>query len=340
MGVTFSQLYPPSPSLTEENLPNQEGKVFIVTGASSGLGYHLASILYQAGGKVYLTARSEEKGQQAILDITRSAENNNKSIKSGSLHCLFLELSDLGSIKTTVQAFQAKETHLHVLFNNAGVSLPPAGSKSAQGHELQFATNCLGPWLLTNLLLPQLRAAADSSSPGSVRVVWTSSMMVDLAAPRGGASIAALLSHAESEKPDQERLYTVSKTGNWFLASEFARIANNNGEDCQNHGTIMSVTQNPGNLQTNLLRHTSRFFRLSTGWLLFEAKMGAYTELWAGLSPELKAEDNGRYIIPWGRIHPTPRKDLLDALRGVKEGGTGQAMEMREWCDKEIAKFL
>ena len=165
-------------------------------------------------------------------------------------------------------------------------------------------------------------------------------MMVDLAAPRGGASIAALLSQAETAKPDQEKLYTGSNTGNWFLASEFARIANNNSEDGQNHGTIMSVTQNPGNLQTNLLRHTSRFFRLSTGWLLFNAKMGAYTELWAGLSPELKTEDNGRYIIPWGRIHPTPRKDLLDALRDVKEGGTGQAVEMREWCDKEIAKFL
>ena len=346
MGVTFSQLYPPHASLTEANLPGQNGKVFIVTGATSGVGYHLASMLYQAGGKVYITARSEEKGRQAISEITQLHSNN--STTSGSLHYLHLELSDLASVKHTAQVFQAKEPNLHVLFNNAGVSLPPAGSKSAQNHELQLATNCLGPWLLAKLLLPQLRAATKSSSPGSVRVIWTSSMMVELTTPKGGANITALLSQAEAAKPDQEKLYTGSKTGNWFLASEFARIANNEnksdndvGDDGKESGnTIISVTQNPGNLRTNLLRHTSRLFRLSTRWLLFDAKMGAYTELWAGLSPELKAGDNGKYVIPWGRIHPSPRRDMVDALRGVKEGGTGEAGNFREWCDREIAEFL
>ena len=343
MGVTFSQLYPPRPSLTEVNVPSQEGKIFIVTGASSGIGYLLASILYQAGGKVYITARSDEKGQQAISDITQSVkETNNKSTAPGSLHYLHLELSDLASVKQTARTFQAKESRLHVLFNNAGVSLPPAGSKSTQNHELQLATNCLGPWLLTNLLLPQLRAAAESSNPDSVRVIWSSSMMVELTAPKGGANIANLLSQAEAAKPDQENLYTGSKVGNWFLASEFARTANaNSTSDGENRGNvIISVTQNPGNLKTNLLRHTSWFFRLSTGWLLFDAKMGAYTELWAGLSPEVNAENNGGYIIPWGSVHPSQRKDLLNALRGVKEGGTGEAEKFREWCDMEVAEFM
>ena len=340
MGATISQLYPPQPKLTEANVPSQEGKVFIVTGASSGVGYHLASILYQAGGKVYITTRSEEKGQQAISDITQSAQTDSKSTTPGSLHYLHLELSDLSSIKQTAETFQAKEPQLHVLFNNAGVSLPPAGSKSVQGHELQLATNCLGPWLLTKLLLPQLRAAAESSSAGSVRVVWTSSMMVELTTPKGGADITALLSQAVAAKPDQEKLYTGSKTGNWFMASEFARIANEKSRDGDNRGTIISVSQNPGNLQTNLLRHTSWLFRWSTGWLLFDAKRGAYTELWAGLSPEITASDNGCYVIPWGRLHPSPRKDMLDALRGVKEGGTGEAEKLREWCDKETAEYL
>ena len=330
----------------ESNLPSQKGRVFIVTGASSGVGLHLTSILYQAGGKVYVAARSEEKGHQAISDITQSVQAKDNDTAPGSLHYLHLELSDLASVRQTAQTFQAYESQLHVLFNNAGVSLPPAGSKSAQKHELQLATNCLGPWLLTKLLLPQLRAAAEkSSSPGSVRVIWTSSQMVELTGPKGGANIAALLSQAQAPKPDQEKLYTGSKVGNWFLASEFARIANANdqsgGDDGRGvGGIIISVTQNPGNLKTNLLRHTSRFFRLSTAWLLWNAKMGAYTELWAGVSSEIKAEHNGGYIIPWGRIHPSPRKDLLDALRGVKEGGTGEAEDFRKWCDKEIAEFL
>jgi hypothetical protein len=68
--------------------------------------------------------------------------------------------------------------------------------------------------------------------------------------------------------------------------------------------------------------------------------MGAYTKLWAGLSPELTMEMNGGYVIPWGRIHPSPRKDLLDALKSVEEGGTGQAGEFQAWCKKQTEMYL
>ena len=61
MGVTFSQFFPPTPTLTEANLPSQKGKVFIVTGGASGVGFELCSILYQKGGKVYLAGRSRSK---------------------------------------------------------------------------------------------------------------------------------------------------------------------------------------------------------------------------------------------------------------------------------------
>ena len=66
MGVTFSQFFPPKPTLTEVNLPSQKGKVFIVTGGTSGVGFELCAILYQAGGKVYLAGRSEANAQFAI----------------------------------------------------------------------------------------------------------------------------------------------------------------------------------------------------------------------------------------------------------------------------------
>ena len=172
MGSTFSQLYPPPPNLTEKNLPSQKGKVFIVTGAASGVGCNLATILYQAGGKVYLTVRSEEKAQKAIDDIKALVQN---TPGVGSLEYLQLELDDLSSVKSSAKNFQSRESKLDVLWNNAGVSLPPAGSRSKQDHELQLATNCLGPYLFTKLLLPQLQAAVQTSIPGSVRVVWTSS---------------------------------------------------------------------------------------------------------------------------------------------------------------------
>jgi NAD(P)-dependent dehydrogenase (short-subunit alcohol dehydrogenase family) len=69
MGVAFSQMFPPAPTLTEENLPSQKGKVFIVTGGYSGIEYELSKILYQAGGKIYLAGHTESTALKAIEEI-------------------------------------------------------------------------------------------------------------------------------------------------------------------------------------------------------------------------------------------------------------------------------
>lgn len=325
MGITFSQLFPPRPPLTEENLTRQDGKVFIVTGGASGVGYDLAALLYRAGGKVYIAGRSEGKAQDAIVKIRSSGP---ESSSPGSLEFLHLELDDLSSIKASAESFRRRESKLDVLWNNAGVSRPPVGSKSQQGHELQLATNCLGPYLFTQLIFPQLQAAAENAPLNSVRVIWTSSMMVDLSAPSGGIHIPDLTSPPAN---DQTKLYVESKVGNWFLASEL-------GRDLGRHG-IVSVTQNPGNLKTNVLRHSSPLLPFFIAPLLYPAKMGAYTELWAGLSPELTTAQNGSYIIPWGSVHPSPRKDLVAALKSSEEGGTGQATEFQDWCEKQTAEY-
>ena len=216
MGVTFSQLFPPSASLTEQNLPSQTGNVFIVTGGYSGVGYHPVTLLYQAGAKVYIAGRSEARAEKCLEQI-RSLVHDTSS--TGQLEYLPLELDGLSYIKASAEAFRAKEPRLDVLWNNAGVSLPPLGSVSKQGHEVQMATNCLGPFLFAQLLLPSLQAAARTSPPGSVRVVWTSSQTVDLSAPKGGMIIADLASPPK----DQTKNYVASKAGNWFLASELAR---------------------------------------------------------------------------------------------------------------------
>jgi NAD(P)-dependent dehydrogenase (short-subunit alcohol dehydrogenase family) len=212
-----------------------------------------------------------------------------------------------------------------VLFNNAGVSLPPLGSVSKQNHELQLATNCLGPYLFTQLLIPTPRATTAHAEVGHVRVIWTSSQMVDLAAMQGGLDVANITTD------DQAKNYTMTKVGNWFLASELAKQCGSDG--------ILSVSQNPGNLKTNLLRHAPTFMRIVTAPLLYPAERGACTELWAGLSEELTMETNGSYIIPWGRLHPAPRPDLVAALESKEEGGTGQAKMFMEWCDSQVSRF-
>lgn len=67
--------------------------------------------------------------------------------------------------------------------------------------------------------------------------------------------------------------------------------------------------------------------------------MGAYTELFAGLSPTLSMENTGSYIIPWGRVF-TPRQDLVDAMKGRDEGGSGVAAALWDWCDFETTKYV
>ena len=324
MGITFSLFYPPAPTFTEQNLPSQKGKVFLVTGGYSGVGYQLTSILYGAGAKVYLAGRSKEKAIAAIEEIKSSHQ---ESSNVGDIVFLPLDLADLSTVKSSVEEFQQKESHLDVLWNNAAVSYYPKDTKTAQGYELMLGTNCLGPYLFTDLLLPSLKAAASKSSPGQVRVVWTSSIVVDMSAPKNGI----VLSELTSPPSDQSRNYTNSKTGNWFLASEL-------GERVKADG-ILSITQNPGNLKTNLLRNAGNLLNLLVSPLLYDAKFGAYTELYAGLSPDLTMDDNGSYILPWGRKHSKPRQDLLDALKSENDGGSGIAAKLWEWCEKETEQF-
>lgn len=322
-------MFPPSPSLTEKNLPSQEGKVFIVTGGASGVGFELSKILYHAGGKVYIAGRSEARALEAIKSIKSLTSQGSTQSTQGQLEFLHLQLDDLSTIKASVEAFKSKESKLDVLWNNAGVSMPPQGSRSAQGHELQLATNCLGHLLFTQLLLPALKSAAQtpSSESASTRVVWTASQMVDMSAPKGGIVMTDLISPPD----DKIQNYITSKTGNWFLSSEFAREVSGTG--------ILSVVQNPGNLNTNLLRHAA-WLKYAAYPFLYDAKFGAYTELWAGLSPELTIENGGAYVLPWGRLHPSPRGDLLHALKAKEDGGSGVANEFWKWSVDQIADYI
>lgn len=325
MGVTFSQFFPPRPTLTEANLPSQEGKVFIITGGASGIGYQLTRILYEKGGKVYIAGRSQSNAHRSIEEIEQVTSRLVAPTTVGDLHFLQLELDDLRTIKPFVEAFKTRESRLDVLFNDAGVSLPPSGSLSKQKHELQLATNCLGSYLLTQLLISTLESTVLEIKSVALRVVWTGSQMVDLAAVKGGLNPTQLTCQ------DQAQNYTVSKVGNWFLASEIAAQVRKAG--------ILSVAQNPGNLKTNILRTAPSLMRWASAPLLYEAKMGPYTELWAGLSEELGMKETGSYILPWGRLHPSPREDLVNALKGVEDGGTGQAPLFTEWCEHQVSEY-
>lgn len=122
---TFSAVFPPAPHFTDKDLPSLTGKVYIITGAASGVGYELAKILYSAGGTVYIAARSASRCTGAITKI----ENEVTKRGVGRLESMVVDLSDLATVKPAVEAFLASESRLDVLVHNAAVMTPPAGSK-------------------------------------------------------------------------------------------------------------------------------------------------------------------------------------------------------------------
>jgi retinol dehydrogenase 12 len=159
--------------------------------------------------------RSEDKAKAAIESIKTAFPNS-----KGELIYLHLDLDDLTTIKPSAEAFLSKEDKLNVLWNNAGVMVPPQGSKTKQGYELQLGTNNVAPFLFTKLLTPTLVKTAKLEPPGTVRVVWTSSSVAEAASPKGGVDMSNL--DYKTDKSAWHK-YAVSKAGNVLHSKEFAK---------------------------------------------------------------------------------------------------------------------
>ena len=160
--------------------------------------------------------RSSEKADEALKSLQKAFPNS-----TGKLDFIQVDLANLKTIKPAVEAFQAKESRLHVLTNNAGVMFPPKGSKDAQGVELQIGTNCVGPFLLTKLLSPMMADTAKESEPNTVRVSWAGSLAVDVGSYKPGGMCLD-----DDGKPLDLGVttnYGQSKAGNLYFASESAR---------------------------------------------------------------------------------------------------------------------
>ncbi|KAH8159699.1 hypothetical protein CIB48_g8542 [Xylaria polymorpha] len=286
--VGYQFLLPSKPRLVEEDVPDLQGKmevltipstqVTIVTGSNIGLGKEIVQILYSKNAKVYMLARSEEKTKQAIDSIKAAVPNS-----SGELIYLHLDLADLPTIKSTVQAFRRRESQLHLLFNNAGVAFPKSGSKTKQGYVLETGVNCLGTFALTKLLTPTIVSTAKTSPPNSVRVVWVSSSAAELYSPKNFVQ-----SIERAETMTQVGKYFSSKLGNYLHAAEYATRHKADGVVC--------VPLNPGALDTELWREqTSLVKSVLRATLLYPPIYGAYTCLFAAFSPEITLEKSGSY---------------------------------------------
>lgn len=245
------------------------GKIAIVTGANTGLGFETALDLYQKGAKVYIGCGDEEKGLKAIERMKTVSETGGE---------LVLGLFDLGSIKS-VKAFTEKiistEKRLDLLINNAGVMIPPS-SKSEDGFELQFGVNFIGHFTLTGQLFNLLESTPNA------RVVTLSSIA------HRGASID--FDNFRLEKPyNNWREYSQSKLADIIFTLEFEkRLRANN---CQ----TISLAAHPGFSKTDLQKNMDKAMLDSLE--LMTAKDGAQPTLAACLRPEAKG---GQYWGPDG----------------------------------------
>lgn len=200
-----------------------KGKVVMVTGANAGMGKEISLALARMGATVVMVSRDRQRGDAARKDVMSATGNQ-------QVELLLADLSSQKSIRDLARDFKARHDRLDVLVNNAGMSLPTR-SVTADGIETVFATNHLGPFLLTNLLLPVLTAAAPS------RVVIVSSGVqamakIDFEDLQGARSYSEI------------RSYNQSKLANLLFTYELARRLKGTG-----------VTANglePGFIKTNL----------------------------------------------------------------------------------------
>ncbi|KAM5528434.1 putative short-chain dehydrogenase [Fusarium oxysporum f. sp. phaseoli] len=318
----FDQIRPPAPTFTEKDLPDLSDKVYVITGSNTGIGKELAAILYSKNARVYIAARNESKALATIKSIRQHHPSS-----SGDLLFLHLELDDLSQIPQAARKLLSQETRLDVLFNNAGVMHVPPGSVTKQGYELTLGTNNLGHYLFTELITPLLVDTAKIAPKDSVRVVWLGSFYT-YAAPKDGMDFTNL----DYKRKDENKYYkyNVSKAGAYYEAADFAYRHKKDG--------IISVALNPGNLKSNLQRHYSKIQQCIMGFMLYPPIYGAYTELFAGLSPEVTKEKTGSWIIPWGRFGVL-RHDLERGARPISEGGSGMAQKWFAWLEEQTKQY-
>ncbi|KAH7926405.1 NAD(P)-binding protein [Leucogyrophana mollusca] len=309
MGVLISwvrEAAPPASTFSVQDIPDLAGKVIIVTGANTGIGKETVKALLVHGAKVYIATRNQDLAEKAILELKQ--ETGNEAI------FLKLDLADLSSVKAAAEEFTSKETQLHVLFNNAGVMVPPVERVTANGYDLQFGTNVLGHFYFTKLLLPTLISTAQASPDGHVRVVTTSSS----AHLFGNLDFNTFKDGPARKKLSTNVLYCQSKFGNIVFAVELAKRYGDQG--------IVSTSLNPGNIQSDLQRYVPDFARkLMNTFVLYDTPTGALTQLYAGTGTGA-AGLNGKYLVPWARVSPA-RKETQDPK-------LGQALW--EWLEEQV----
>ena len=261
-----------------------QGRHFMVTGASSGLGEETVRALSSAGAKVTMVARNSDK-------LNAAADRIRTSVPTTDLQTGLVDLADLSSIRSYAEEYLQEDAPIDVLINNAGVMACPFMT-TKDGFEMQFGTNHLGHFLLTNLLMPAIRSGQNP------RIINLSS------AGHTHADVSLDDPNFETSEYNAWESYGRSKSANIHFTREIVRRYGD---------VIRSFAVHPGVILTELGRHltpelmeemvervkarsTSSTEAKETGGLPFKSmEAGAATQVWAATTDDLE-ENNGAYL--------------------------------------------
>lgn len=268
---------------SEVDVGDQRGRIAVVTGANTGLGYHTAAVLAQHGAHVVLGVRNVEKGNAALARIVAAQPGADVTLAE-------LDLASLDSVRAAAAALRDSYPRIDLLINNAGVMWTPK-QVTADGFEMQFGTNHLGHFALTGLLLDHLLDVRGS------RVVTVSSI---------GHRIRAAIHFDDLQwerRYDRVGAYGQSKLANLLFTYELQRRL------AAGQRNTIAVAAHPGGSNTELARNLPTIFKpavAALGPVLFQsAAMGALPTLRAATDPQV---EGGQYYGPDGvgeqRGHP------------------------------------
>ncbi|OHF04122.1 hypothetical protein CORC01_00461 [Colletotrichum orchidophilum] len=300
------------PFSPQHDIPNLDGKVIIVTGGSSGLGKESVTQLAKHNpARIYLTARTEARGNAAIKEIEQAVPAAKDRIKY-----LELDLGSFAAIKKSAEAFLDSSDRLDILINNAGLMATPPGL-TKDGYEVQFGSNYMGPALFTKLLLPILTKTAEQSGT-DVRVVNLSSELFKQAPTEG-----ILLSKCKTPLNDISSLarYGQSKLADYYHTRTLSQL----------YPSIKFVAVHPGVVNTGLFDD----FKKRRPWVggmisvlgsifLTDVHAGARAQLWASTAPTASVKSGGFYNPKF--------KEYKEA--NLYDDGAAQALW--DWTEKEL----
>jgi NAD(P)-dependent dehydrogenase (short-subunit alcohol dehydrogenase family) len=291
---------------TTEEIPDQHGRSAVVTGANSGLGLVTARELARAGASVTLACRNTDKGVRAAREIEAA-------VPGAATEVAALDLGSLASVQAFAERFQSDHEGLDLLINNAGLMAPPR-RVSADGFELQLATNYLGHFALTGRLLDAMEGRSDA------RVVTLSSN----AHKTGRIDFEDL----QSERSYRRWLaYGQSKLADLLFALELDRRLK------AASSTIRSLAAHPGYAATNLQSAAPPMLdrlvmAVSNRLVAQSAEIGALPTLYAATQPGL---EGGTYVGPDGlgefRGHPV---EVSPSARARDERTAARLWEVAE----------